>query len=103
MQLGKFVKQPQEYLGYDIIYTDFLEDGDSVIGVVEIFATKYTSDLVDVNDLVVDSSYVRDNGTRVKVYLRNGVTDEGYKVTVRVRTHEGLIKEDEFKVRIKDY
>jgi hypothetical protein len=103
MQLGKFVKQPQEYLGYDIMYTDFLEEGDSVVEIIEVIATKYTSDLIDVNDLVVDSSYIRDNGTRVKVYLRNGVADEGYKVTVRIRTDEGLVKEDEFKVKIKDY
>jgi hypothetical protein len=109
MLLGKFVKQPQEYLGYDIIYTDFLGSVDSVVEIIEITAIRYTSDLINTNnlpnvdDLVVDSSYIRDNGTRVKVYLRNGIVDEGYKITVRVRTKEGLIKEDEFKVKIKDY
>jgi hypothetical protein len=109
MLLGKFVKQPQEYLGYDIIYTDFLGNTDSVVEIIEITSTRYTSDpvntnsLTNINDLVVDSSYIRDNGTRIKVYLRNGVVDEGYKVTIRVRTKEGLIKEDEFKIRIKDY
>jgi hypothetical protein len=103
MQLGKFVKQPDEYLGYDILYTEFLDVGDYVAAIEKAEVSKYTSDKVDVNDMVVDTKYLLDNGTRVKVYLRGGITGEGYKVTLRVRTNQGLVKEDEFKVKIKDY
>ena len=103
MQLGKFVKQPDEYLGYDILYTEFLDEGDVVSVIEKAEATRYTSEEVDVKDMVVDSKYLLDNGTRVKLYLRGGVPGEGYKVTVRVRTNQGLVKEDEFKVKIKDY
>jgi hypothetical protein len=103
MQLGKFVKQPTEYLGYDIMYSEFLDEGDFLLVVEDIRSDKYTSEEVDPEDLVVDSYYIRDEGTRIKVYLRNGVAGEGYKVTIRIRTNEGLVKEDEFKVKIKDY
>ncbi len=92
MILGSYIKQPADVLDYDIDYMDFLSDGDSISA---------KSVAVSPNGLTIDSSAIF--GTRVKVWLSGGTNGITYKVTVTATTTDGRVKQDEFKVKVKDY
>lgn len=92
MILGNFVKQPVEVIDYDIDYSEWLTPGDNV---------QSTAVTVDQNGLNVDSVFVND--PRVKIWLSGGTNGITYKLTVTTVTADGRTKQDEFKVRIKDY
>ena len=98
MILGTFVKQPSESFGYDILYTEFLGN-DTIETIVSTTVSNVDGD----NDLLLEGSYLLDGGTRVKVFIAGGTAGNTYKVTVVVRTVEGTVKEDEFKIKVKDY
>ena len=91
MNLGYFRKQPVEVLDYDIDYSEWLTEGDNV-----------ESAIVEVapNGLVVESVFIND--PRVKVWLSGGTDSVQYKVTVTATTAEGRVKQEEFKIRVKD-
>lgn len=91
MNLGNFNKQPVEVKDYDIDYSEWLTDGDSVQSATVVVAP---------TGLVVDSVFIND--PRVKVWLSGGTSGTQYKLTVTMTTADGRVKEDEFKVRVKD-
>lgn len=90
--LGRFVKQPAERESYSIEYADDLVDQDAIASAVV---------AVDPVGLTVLNSLVI--GTRVKVFLSDGVLGTKHKVTVTVETDDGRVMQDEFFVTIKDY
>lgn len=92
MILGSYVKQPADVLDYDVDYTDFLNGEDTL-------STKTVT--VSPTGLTVDSSVIA--GDRVKVWLSGGTNGITYKVTVTATTTDGRVKQDEFKVKVKDY
>jgi len=85
--------QPAESLDYDLDYTDWLTDGDNVQS-----ATAAISPADDT--LTATGVYVND--PRVKVWLAGGTSGQTYKVTVTATTADGRIKQDEFRVRVKE-
>lgn len=90
--LNTFVKQPADYLDYDVEYEDFLSDGDSVAsGAATVSATGLTVD----PPLVV--------GTKLKLWVAGGTVGTTYKVDVTMTTTQGRIKQDELRFRIKEY
>lgn len=91
MNLGNFSKQPAEVVDYDIDYSEWLTAGDNV-----------QSAVVDVSPsgLTVDSVFVND--PRVKIWLAGGTHGTQYKLSVTTTTADGRIKQDEFRVRVKD-
>ena len=92
MLLGTFVMQPDESLDYDLDYTDWLTTGDNVSSatVAVAPADELAATLVQIND------------PRVKVWLEGGVDGTTYKVSVTMTTADGRVKQDEFKVRVKE-
>lgn len=85
-------KQPAERLDYDIYYEDWLTAGDGITTAkttVQVFPLGLTL-----------SSYVVD--TIIKIWVAGGVNGVTYKVTVTVETDDGRVKQDEFKIKVKD-
>lgn len=99
MILGTFTKQPSESFGYDLLYSDFL--GADVLETI--LSTSCVNTSGEVNDLEVEGSYLLDAGTRVKVFVSGGTAGNTYKITILVKTLDGIVKEDEFKIKVKDY
>lgn len=91
MIIGNFVKQPADVVDYDIDYSEWLTDGDNV-----------ESATVDVTPegLTVESIFVAD--PKLKIWVSGGVNGITYKLTVTTTTADGRIKQDEFKLKVKD-
>lgn len=97
MIIGKYTQQPADVLDYDIDYADpddpFLSSGDSISGVTAV---------PDIVGLTVVGTVI-DSGTKVKAFVSGGANGISYKVTVTVTTLLGRTKQDEIRIRIKDY
>lgn len=91
MILGNFTKQPVDVLDYDIDYSQWLTTGDNV----ESFTV-----VVEPSGLTVDNTFTND--PRVKIYLSGGTDGATYKITVTMTTADGRVKQDEFKLKVKD-
>ena len=89
--LGKYVKQSAEALDYDVDYTDWFQGRVGTPAAVSAFA--------DAGINIVSTAII---GYVVKVVLSGGVTGNTYKVTVRLATTDGLLKEIDFAVAVKD-
>jgi hypothetical protein len=92
MLLGTLTKQPGEVLDYDIDYSEWLTSDDNVASA--------TTAVVPDTDLSVD--LININDPRVKLWISGGVSGTTYKVTVTMETQDGRIKEDEFRMRVKE-
>jgi hypothetical protein len=90
MSKYRFVQQPAEIISYDVDFGPWVTDrNDSVVSFI---ATAEAG-------ITIESS--RDANV-VKVKVSGGTNGSQYKVTVRATTADGLVKEAEFSVRIKD-
>lgn len=92
--LGMIQKQPADQLDYDIDYSRWLPDGDTITTVTT------TVEPGEEDHLEVVSASI--SGTTVKVWLAGGQDGWTYKVTVVIATTGGRIKEADFKVRVRD-
>lgn len=89
--LGKYKKQPAEKLDYDVTYDDFFVNRtDALQGVV------VTADA----GITLATPVV--SGNNVKLFLSGGTEGITYEITLRMTTTTGVIKEDEFRVTIKE-
>lgn len=95
--LGTIQKQPADQLDYDVDFSKWLPSGDTVTSAI---ASASTID-GDTAPLVVDSVSVTD--TVVKAWISGGLDGNTYKVTVTATTAAGRVKEEEFKIRVKEY
>lgn len=88
--LGQFKKQPDEALDYDVDYTEWFSNRTDTPASFQVTA--------DAGITVVGSQR---NGNVVKVILSGGTAGTKYKVTVKLTTTAGLVKEADFTVTIK--
>ena len=97
MNLGTFKKQPVERLDYDIEYEEFLGTDTLIV------SAPYPEVVFEpAGELNVDVTAIMASGKRLKLWIVDGVDGTTYKVTVTVRTAAGRVKQDEFRVRVKD-
>lgn len=91
--LETFEKQSTETQDYDIDFGEYLAGmgNDTIVSHVVDPVTGITVE----SDLVV--------GTVVKVFVSGGVDKTHYKITVRITTAGGRIREGDIKVKVKDY
>ncbi len=87
-----FVKEPRDELDYDIDFSAWLPDGDTI--------TTVTHEIDRQGELEIPAVEV--HSPFVKVWTRAGVDRTTYKITLVVSTAGGRVKEIEFKLRIKD-
>lgn len=89
--LGKFSKQPSEILDYDVDYTDWFK------GRTDTPASFVVS--AEPGITIVGSART---GNIIKVILSGGTSGTKYKITVRLTTAAGLVKEADFTVAVKE-
>jgi hypothetical protein len=91
MTLARFTKQPSEVLDYLVDYTEwFAERSDTPsteLTVVETGITKVSSGI---------------DGLIVKVVLSGGTVGVSYKITTKLTTTSGIVREADFTVAIKE-
>ena len=92
MKVGTFSKQPGERLSNSILYTEALDEGDSIVSVLSCVA--------EPSGLTVSPVMV--SGDRVRVWAEGGVSGVAYKITVTVATNGGEILEDELICKVKE-
>lgn len=90
--LNTFIKQPADRLDYDFDYSVFLAAADSIETAV------FT---VEPAGLTIDTSLVEPTFT--KVWLQGGVVGNTYKVSCTITSAHGRVKQDEIKLRIREY
>lgn len=94
MLLGVKLKQPDETLDYDFIYTDWFNgNGDTIDSVV-----------VDVSPTGgMTATPTAPVGDVVKVWCVGGTDGDIYTVEVTVTTVAGRVKQDELEIRIQEF
>lgn len=90
--LGVQQKQPADLLDYDIDFTRWLTEDDTITTAV---VTVSPADELTAQSVFVDSPIV-------KVWLTGGVDGSTYTVTVTASTAGGRIKETDFRIRVRD-
>lgn len=90
MIIGIVEKQPSEKLDYDIDYSLWLYDGDSVS----------TVSVVVPDGLTLISSTV--DSPVVKLWVSGGVNGSTYKLEITATTAHQRIKQDELKIKVKE-
>jgi hypothetical protein len=88
--LAVFYKQPSEVLDYDIDFTEWMTPGDSIA------TATATSDAGITLGATTIIGYV------VKQWVSGGTDGNSYKVTVKVTTNGGRVKEADFRVRVRE-
>lgn len=91
MNLGTFTKQPVEVKDYDLDYSEWLVAADTVEAAE-----------VTVEPAGLTVGYVFTQDKKIKVWLSAGTNGTVYKLTVTMTTADGRVKQDEFKVKVKD-
>lgn len=92
MNFGTYLKQPADVMDYDLDYSEWLTPGDNVDSTV--------IDIAPSGALEAVSVFVQD--PRIKLWLSGGTTGTTYKVTATTTTADGRIKQDEFRIKVKD-
>lgn len=90
--LATYVKQPIDRLDYDFDYSQFLAGADSI---------ESATFLVEPEGLTLDSTVVEPTFT--KVWISGGDVGTAYIVNCTVTTAHGRIKQDEIKIRVKEF
>ena len=89
--LATFTQQPAETLDYDVDFTDFLLGASDT-------AASFT--VTPESGITVVSSSLASGA--VKVWITGGVSGSRYKITIRLTTTGGRVKEDEIVIRVKE-
>ena len=90
--LGTKQKAPADVLDYDVNYSRWLSSGDTLSAVV--------ASALPAGELEIISSQV--SGQTAKIWLSGGVIGETYEITVTATTTGGRVKEETFKIRVKE-
>ncbi len=93
MIIGMAQKQPSEYLDYNVDFTEWMPEDDQIASAVVTVSPEgeLTTDNVSIMTPIV------------KFWAAGGVTGKQYKVSVKITTEGGRVKEDELKIRVREY
>jgi hypothetical protein len=101
MIIGKFQKQPAETLDYDIDFSEFLADGDTLLTVGDPPVPSPLNVVVTPSGLSLGPTVVL-NGNTIKQWLYGGTDGVKYKVTITATSNAGRVKQVEFVIKVKD-
>jgi hypothetical protein len=102
MIIGKFNKQPAETLDYDIDFSEFLADGDTLVTTGNPPVPSPLSVTIDNAGMTLGPTVVIGGGKIIKQWLSGGTDGVRYKITVTATSNAGRVKQIEFVVRVKD-
>ena len=91
MIIGRPVKQPVDVQDYDIDYSEWLPEGDTLVS-----ATVDTPNGITLDSYLVDTPIV-------KIWVSGGTAGQSYKFQIIGTTEYGRVKETELVVRVKEY
>lgn len=94
MLLGRLTKQPAERQNYYVRCSEYLQEGEvlmSVTGTIDV-----------AGELYMVGPTIMPNEQDVEFWLEGGVAGNRYNVEITVITSIGNIKQDEFKVKVKE-
>ncbi len=94
-----FLKQIGDNLDYDIDFSDFLSDGDTVASATAAYTPE--TDAADTT-LTLGATSVDSVTNLVKQWLSGGTDGNSYKVTVTTTTTAGRVKETDFRIKIRN-
>lgn len=101
MLLGKFTKQPAETLDFDIDFSEFFSDGDTLVFAGDPPVPVPLDVTVTPSGLDLGPTIVRD-GTVIKQWVSGGTDGQKYKITITATSNGGRVKQVEFIVRVKE-
>jgi hypothetical protein len=101
--LGTFYKQPAESLDYDIDFSQFLTDGDTLLSTGNPPVPSPLDVVVSPSGLTLGPTFVIESGKTIKQWLSGGTNGGKYKITLTATSNAGRVKQVEFVVRVKDY
>jgi hypothetical protein len=93
MILGTFIKQPTDVVDYDVEYQEWLVSGDTLVSA--------TVAITPDTDLEEDATYVL--ADKINIWLSGGLNGSTYKLTVTATTAAGRVRQDEFRVKCKEF
>jgi hypothetical protein len=97
-RLGKYLKTPSEHKRYQIDYTDWLDTGEAVQGVVFAITNNTTG-----NPLVIDGIQVLPSQLGVQYYIGGGDDGATYEITATLTTTTGpQVREDAIIVSVRE-
>lgn len=91
--LGVFFKRPADQVDYDVDFSRWLPDGDSVIAATV---------AIQPADSMVSAIQVLPSPESVKVWLVDGEAGKTASVLVTATTAQNRVKQVEFQIRVKD-
>jgi hypothetical protein len=98
--LGTTIKQPAETESYSILYSDDLDEGETLsLRKIDIHAVSP----LDAELPVVVGYYVDAEDSRFRVFIAAGQNKATYKVEITVSTSFNRVLQDEFLLRIQDF
>lgn len=101
MIIGKFTKQPAENLDYDVDFSEFLADGDTLVSTGNPPEPSPKNVVVEPAGLTLGPTFVV-NDTIIKQWVSGGVDGTKYKITITATSNAGRVKQVEFQIRVKD-
>lgn len=101
MILGKFIKQPAETLDYDIDFSEFLTDGDTLLATGNPPVPSPLNVVVDQPGLSLGPTFIVGTNT-IKQWVSGGTNGVKYKITITATSNAGRVKQVEFVIRVKD-
>ncbi|SEH89822.1 hypothetical protein [Paraburkholderia hospita] len=87
------MKRPSDQLDYDIDFSRWLPEGDTIISA--------TAEVLNA-DSMVSAVQVVPQASSVKVWLIDGVSGKTANVLVTATTEQNRVKQVEFQVRVRD-
>jgi hypothetical protein len=98
--LAKFVKDPDETKRYVVSYVDWLATGELLESVV--FEVNVDSGPDNATLPVVESNALSTDLIAVVFFVSGGAAGAVYKITLRVNTNGGQIKEDAILISVRN-
>lgn len=102
MIIGKFEKQPAETLDYDIDFSEFLADGDTLVATGEPPIPSPLNVVVSPAGLSLGPTVVVDQKI-IKQWVSGGTNGVKYKITITATSNAGRVKQVEFVIKVKDF
>ena len=94
MLLGKIEKQPTDRQNYFVKYEEYLQEGELLLSAL--------AQVDIVGELYVIGPVVMADDKTLEFWLEDGVDGVTYKLDITVTTTIGNVKQDEFKVKVKE-
>mgnify|MGYP003608535719 CR=1 FL=1 len=103
MLLGKLVKQPVERQNYFVKYADYLQEGEVLVNIVGVATLQGTIiDPLVVDNFTLIGPVIMASNQDVEFWLEGGLDGMSYKLEFTATTNFSNVKQDEFKVKIKE-